>query len=281
MRLPKAARTIAKMPLRAILQQQSIRRRIIFELKQDYYNELEIRVPLGFGLNCPVSFPEAWSSFVEMFVMEEYAAAFESMPLPGRWLDLGCHAGFFSLYVAWLRAKTELSQDFNALLIDGDKRVEKQVRDLLALNGLEDRVLFQHGLISRLEGRQEFIERSHMSSSLCRDGLPAGTSRIVETVTADQIMSLLPPPYDLVKVDLEGGEYDFLTAYGPVLESTGSLLLEWHSWHAGGGGPDQIQEMALAYNFQLSAHVIPAHNVTDAPTPEQCGIFLFRKVARN
>lgn len=280
MGLPHTIRTVAKVPLNALLELQFLRRQIIFELNQRYYSELEIAVPLGFELSCPVSFPDAWASFTEIFVDSEYSSAFETIPLPDRWLDLGCHAGFFSLFIAWTRAKKALPPSFKALLVDGDNRVQQQVERLISINKLEGRMLFQHGLISDREGPQEFVERSHMASSRCRTGLPSGTTLLVKTVNAAKLLSLLAPPYDLVKVDLEGGEYDFLTAYKPVLEATSFLLLEWHSWHAGGGGAAGVLEMARDSGFELVAEVVAAHDVMIGAELQQCGVFLFGRAKR-
>ena len=63
-------------------------------------------------------------------------------------------------------------------------------------------------------------------------------------------MRLLPPPYDLVKIDIEGAEADFLRAYPKVLSATRHLLMEWHSWHTGGGGPEQLWRSGARDGFR-------------------------------
>ncbi len=77
----------------------ALRQRIIFDLVQDHYGELDIRVPLGHGLTCPVVSQEAWINLMEIFFEDEYGPVFEQIPLPRRWLDLGCYVGYFSLYL--------------------------------------------------------------------------------------------------------------------------------------------------------------------------------------
>src|SRR5688572_2578514 len=104
-------KTLLKSPLTALIRSQPIRRRIIFELKHRYYANLDLQIPLGHGLICPLSFADAWDSFGEIFIQGEYAGALDQVGPPQRWLDLGCHAGFFSLYVLWRRARAGLSQD--------------------------------------------------------------------------------------------------------------------------------------------------------------------------
>jgi hypothetical protein len=277
MGLNRQLRTVAKLPLNALLKAEPFRRRVVFELRQHYYKELEIRIPLAANLWCPITFLEAWTSFSEIFVKSEYGTALKAMPLPGRWLDLGCHAGFFSLYVIWQRAEMGLASDFKALLVDGDNRVKEAIDALIEVNGLAGKLKFQHGLISANSGAREFIERDHMASSLSYGTHRKGTIRLVETLPASRLMELLPPPYELVKVDLEGGEYEFLTAYQSILDVTKYLLIEWHSWHPGGGGVQQVRQLVCAQGFEPSCEVVSAHDVQVDGKTHQCGVTLFHR----
>ncbi|MBC7980536.1 MAG: FkbM family methyltransferase [Armatimonadetes bacterium] len=251
---------------------------MLFDLKQKYFQELELSVPLGYGLVCPLEFAEAWTSFTEIFVNDEYAPALQQICLPQRWLDLGCHAGYFSLYLVWLRARIGLDNDFRALLIDGDSRVTTAVQKLIESNRLQERLEFQMGAIATGASLKSFVERPFMSSGTVSvsPSQTDGTVRQVPTLPADQILKLLPAPYDLVKVDIEGGEYDFLMAYRPVLDQTRHLLLEWHSWHSGGGGPGQLKELLSDYGFELVLDIPTAHLADSA----QCGVWLLTKRAR-
>jgi hypothetical protein len=63
-------------------------------------------------------------------------------------------------------------------------------------------------------------------------------------------MKKLAPPYDLVKIDVEGAEYDFLLPYNEILSSTNSLIIEWHSWHRGGRSVLEIQKIVQSYGFE-------------------------------
>jgi hypothetical protein len=65
--LPKTLRQLLKWPLQCLLGIPGVRRRLVFELRQHHYNELECRIPLGHGLTCPVLFWEAWSSLGHIF----------------------------------------------------------------------------------------------------------------------------------------------------------------------------------------------------------------------
>jgi FkbM family methyltransferase len=266
-----------KSPLVWFLRIPAIRSRMILEIKQHYYSELEFNVPLSHGYQCPISLFEHWCSFSEIFFGSEYDRVWNQIPFPARWLDLGCHAGYFSLYVAWLRKKNNLNEDFRALLVDGDSRCRAAVEKLMNLNGLNHKMQFEHGAIAREPGELLFSERGYMSSSVAKPGGQSGLVRRVPVISEDQIIALLPPPYDLVKIDVEGSEFDFLTAYPKVLDATKYLLLEWHSWHSGGGGKPQIEDVCRNSGFTLLGDVISSHQVSHAGSVAVCGVSLYRQ----
>ncbi len=275
MALTKIGRYLAKTPLFALLKQPWIRRRVIFELKQKYYADLHIDVPLPPGLICPIRAADHWHSFNEIFLERTYIPAFNSMPPPKRWIDLGCHAGYFSLFVVWLRKKQSLTNGCEALLIDADPRVELAVGELIELNKLNGQVQFQLGAITAGQGSAEIILGQSMSSAVAKRGSEGVPTMAAPIIGQSEILRLLAPPYDLIKVDIEGAEYDFLAGYEDLLQRTKYLLLEWHSWHDGGGGMKQICQLATERGFRLIGEPEASHAVTIKGKPESCGTLLF------
>ena len=272
-------RHTAASPLRAMLDIPDIRRRIVFDLKQRHFDDLEISVPLGFGLSAPISSPEFWVSFEEIFFEREYAALLENIAsstgLPKRWLDLGCHAGFFSLWLLYERIKSGLTiNDCRALLIDPDPHIVDQVKKLIANNHLESSFQFLPFAISSQPGKIEFAVRSYMASSLATLGEENSDVQLVETINTKDLASYMSPPYDLIKVDIEGAEFDFLSSYDETLKSAKHVILECHSWHTGGGGMQQLHELALAKNFRILKEVVSPRPVTIKGKPETCGMLL-------
>ena len=257
------------------------REKAIFHLRQYYFSELDFSVRLGQGFDCPISDVSASYSFTEIFFENEYKPVFDLIDLPSRWLDLGCHYGYFSLYVAWLRAKQDLPQNFRGLLVDADSRVLHGVSTLIQRNHLEAQLSFRHGAISSGSGSVYFQESDVMSSSLS-DLLPnttLATTSSVPIIDQQVIESLLPPPYDLVKIDVEGGEYDFFLSYERILQNTSHMVLEWHSWHRGGGSLSQILDLAKSYDFELLQEIQPAKLCGDPATPCEVGVLLFKRSA--
>lgn len=250
------------------------RQRLIFEIVQKYYKDLDIRVPLGYGFVCPISSREAWLSFSQIFFESEYEPIFSYIGFPQRWLDLGSHMGYFSLYTIWMKAKLGLESPNQALLIDADSRLKPGVEKLIQINGLEDSLEFLQGLISRSEGEHQFVERAYMESASAEYNSHSGKHKSVKSISAQEILESFPPPYDLVKIDIEGGEYDFFVNYQSVLQHTQHIVMEWHSWHAGGGGRDQMKMLANENGFIHIHDIIDTHLVPFANGRHYCGVFL-------
>ena len=256
-----------------------IRRRLTFFLSQYYFNELGFKINIGRGLVCPVFHPSATCSLEEIFFENEYQSAFQEISLPNKWLDLGCHYGYFSLYLAWLHAGANPnSRPYRAFLIDADSRVGGGIANLIKLNNLDANISYMHGAISEGAGSVSFKENLVMSSSLSAlDESSEGV--LIKVPIADQtlIMRQLAPPYDLVKIDVEGAEYDFLLSYKDILSSTSALIIEWHSWHRGGGSQLQIQSMVESYGFRLQKVLQPPKSCSPSGR-ESVGVLLFTRI---
>ncbi|HWB58211.1 MAG TPA: hypothetical protein VG733_01915 [Chthoniobacteraceae bacterium] len=228
----KTLRKLLKLPLTLALGARFIRERAAHHFLIDYYPDLQLSIPLGDGFHCPLLTRDAVHSFSEIFVAGEYAAVFDEIPLPRRWIDLGSHAGYFSLWLAWRLAAAGQGREWNALLVDADPRMEPLARAALDRNGLAQNYQYLSGLISKGGGDRDFALRDGMISSMdiaARNGEAAKEVRRVGIVTPAAILAALPPPYDLVKVDIEGGEADFVECYKDVYTHARAILMEWHS----------------------------------------------------
>jgi FkbM family methyltransferase len=209
-----------------------LRRRLAFQIRHEHFEELGIEVPLSHGCVAPAARAEALCSLSEIFIDGEYDPLLGRFPLPGRWLDLGCHAGYFSLWLEWRRRREGAGTPGQALLIDGDARQRPGVERMILRNSLSGH-RFIHGAIAAGSGVLRFSEAAYMSSSIARDGASGVEVPIVDE---ERLMAALPPPYDLVKIDIEGGETHFPGHYPRVLAGARRIVLEWHSWHECGDG---------------------------------------------
>ena len=228
-RLPKFVRKILKLPLTLPLRFGFIRRRVAFEIKHSWFRDLQLSIPLTDNFSCPVPELDALYSFSEIFVADEYGSFLRDVSPPRRWIDLGCHLGYFTLYLAWQHAVAHPGEAWAALLVDADPRALSLAEATLQSNGLAGRCRLLHGAISRENAPLEFALRPGMSSSTDLEMVGVQSVIRVPPLSPAQILAALPPPYDLVKIDIEGAEYDFLEAYAEVWTRATTILIEWHS----------------------------------------------------
>jgi FkbM family methyltransferase len=153
-------------------------------------------------------------------------------------VDLGCNAGWFALYLAAERPNSER----RGLLVDANPRIVGEARWHVERNALRNHrvVLGAVGLPAGTTTAVFHVSPSASQSSLLEHQpdkqLPV-KGRIVDVtvpalVVGDQWRKDFDGHVDLVKVDIEGNELDFIRNEAPFLrEHAGAVLLEWHKWH--------------------------------------------------
>jgi hypothetical protein len=110
-----------------------------------------------------------------------------------------------------------------------------------------------------------------MGSSLAGLGSSSGECVPAPVLDEDALLKLFPPPYDLLKVDIEGAEIELLRHYPRVIEQSRCLCLEWHSWHSGGGGLAQIRQLAGDLGLVFSREIQPPRAL---PSGDETGVIL-------
>jgi len=73
----------------------------------------------------------------------------------------------------------------------------------------------------------------------------------VKVLTLSSEPSLKDQSFDLIKCDLEGAEWEFITHYSSLLKNSKFVVMEWHSWHSGHGGFPQIESKLTEIGFQI------------------------------
>ncbi len=274
--LPKQIGKCLKFPLIALLGIPAIRRRVVFEIKYRWYKELELIIPLSKGFVCPIPEHDALYSFAEIFAASEYGSFLAETGLPKRWIDLGCHAGYFTLYLAWKQAQSGDSE-WNALLIDADARMKELTQKTIERNQIGKNCELIWGLISSQEGVHDFGLRDGMGSST--DLSVAGIRKVssVRTVSPTDILKAFPPPYDLIKVDIEGGEYDFFESYEGVYRHASSLLVEWHSSDREGTGEQRLRRAIEQRRFRFVQTIQPRREYFFDNGWYSSGVHLYRR----
>lgn len=152
------------------------------------------------------------------------------LPSGGTFLDIGCWIGPFALYAAAASA--------NVVSIDPDPEAYERLLENLALNpDLTRRVrTFQCAVTAgdgplTLHARKRYGASSSSLLNRIGDDL---TDLRVEGVSLDQVIDESGIDHvDLIKMDIEGGEFDLLPEAASVLSRLGwpPLLVSFHATH--------------------------------------------------
>jgi len=171
-----------------------------------------------------------------MFRVEEYASALQGHTVK-TFIDLGCNAGWFALWLT-ARGRDRLAV---GLLVDANPRMVAEAAWHIERNGLHCEIV--HGAVGMPPGQSSttfYLHPSSAASSVLAyvrgKQLPA-KGRINElkvpavSVATEWIARFADAPVDLLKVDIEGKELDFVVYEGAFLrERVQTIIVEWHKW---------------------------------------------------
>jgi len=277
----KKNRPAAILPIRCLLKSPGLRRRLAFAIKQDYFVELQLRMPLEPGLAAPLDRWDAFIAFSETFLSNEYGDLFQRIALPDRWLDFGCHRGYFSLWVAWEKARRGLDGPGKALLIDADPRAGTWFKNLLECNPSLQNFQFLQAAVATPDSGDavSFIQRDGMAS-LHPGDMPGECDDPISVprLEAERITEKLAPPYDLIKVDIEGAEFALFETMGEILSQARLLVIEWHGWGDGGASAQaRLAKAAAQLGFGPPEDLRPIRGSPKCSTDVVTGTHLYRR----
>ena len=249
------------------------RKSILTNLKSKYFHELGLSLPLDNGYWAHLMEIDSYNSFSEIFIQQEYKDFLPKSDLL-KVIDLGAHYGYFSL---WLQSKIA-SDVLQSLLIEPSLHCRRSLDNLIAQPKLSGRFKYIHGAIGRPTcDKVNFFERPFMAGSSF-DLSNNENSYSVNILKVEEILQFMRPPYDLIKCDIEGSEWDLISHYSEILQNSKYLLMEWHSWHCGGGSLTQITEKLKELGFII----LKSSDTTKAQGSEgEVGLFLAENLTFN
>lgn len=229
-----------------LLTQKKIRDRLLFHLKQDYFHELKYSIPLGHNYWAHILENDAYDSFSEIFIQQEYKD-FLPKTIIEKIIDIGSNYGYFSLWIQSQNPKTKIF----SLMIEPSIRCQRSLKNLVSQPILEGRYKYINKAIANPKSESvDFYDRPFMASSILQSSTYE-SSILVEPLKEKDLYNDISPPFDLIKCDIEGAEWEFLINYPKVIKDSKYLLLEWHSWHSGGGGLRQIVEYLASIDLEV------------------------------
>ena len=185
-----------------------------------------VEVVLESGVKVLIDSQLTLQMFVELFVTQPYLPALNLLPKPEVVVDLGANRGLFVLFVSHcLRLRGESVPRF--ICVEAAKPNLKCLAHHVQANSLGDQVTLVHGAVcGKRSGTVQFYyaPRAHGMARLVEGGRL--TTRGVHVV--DLAAFVRSSKIDLLKVDIEGTEEEFLQEYPEILEKTRVLIGEFH-----------------------------------------------------
>jgi FkbM family methyltransferase len=176
------------------------------------------------------------ASVRDVFMSTHYWRAFEHVTSPPELIvDLGAHCGHFSLlcHLALLEKFGVDQADY--LLVEANPRLLPQIRRVIDEAGFFDQVKIVQGLVGKKEGSASF--QSDPRNLLSSRAVPATGNGTTPSLPYIDLDAIIPPgpTVDLLKIDIEGSEYDLLEYYPHLFQAAKLVLIEVH-------GPSEDQQ---------------------------------------
>ena len=238
-----------------LLKSHYFRKSIITHILADYFHDIGHSIPIKNGYWVKILNNDAYDSFSEIFIKDEYVDFLPDTTIR-KIIDIGAHYGYFSLWLQSLNGDITLESLMIEPCIDCHHSIGELIRDkrLIGIKQMIDGLIDDPKL-----GYSSFYDRPFMASSSFKNSTEDDV-RKVQIITEDDIINKMQPPYDLIKCDIEGSEWELLLHYPKLLSGARYLILEWHSWHNGGGGRQQLVDKltAIGYEITKSSKPMPA-----------------------
>ena len=191
---------------------------------------------------------------VEMF---EKGNLYDAEMLPQNFTtfaDLGCNVGYFTC----LLADVNPGRQIKGLMIDANPQVVKEAAWHAQANQLRE-VYALHGIVGEPspsgEGQFYLYESSICSAAQPPDANHANLKGVWTKVKVPCISlekawreKFGDSRCNLLKVDIEGSEMQFLQSEGQFLRLVDSIVLEWHKWRV---QLPEIQALVKGHGFKI------------------------------
>jgi FkbM family methyltransferase len=233
-------------------------------LLERFFRQLDIRIHLDKDICYEIWSQSDWWVYQEVFVAREYdnllleVIAKANPDEPVRVMDLGANAGFFTARLAALALHASIRHKFEMLLVEAAPHLARSLPERLkVIPGDLMSITVVEGLVGKKEGTASLllaggdIGNSVGNPDQARGWMNARGAVPVPYVDLNEL-AWKEGPIDLVKCDIEGGEFDFVENYPELLKRTRRLQIEIHRDH---GNSDSVLEKLTAIGFK-SDHTI-------------------------
>lgn len=172
--------------------------------------------------------------FWHVFSSSEYLALLPELialrPCPELLVDCGTGIGLFTLLIEHLcRAEVLPWGEVDVVAVEGGSFNHRQAERNLRQNLAAERFVLHLGLVGKKHGEAEFFESSVARWSSGTSARPGLRQRAVRRPFVDLTPMLMAGRSTLVKMDIEGAEFEAIAEYAEVWSQVTALIIEWHA----------------------------------------------------
>jgi FkbM family methyltransferase len=198
---------------------------------------------------------ESLALSVEMFDKESLYGLSDLPENMQTFADLGCNVGYFS---CWLVHSLN-NRQLKGLMVDANKDCVEDAQWHVTANNMSNvHALFGLAGTDGKDGKATFFV--HTAANMCSTTAPPEASAADTTTWKKMEAPCLnieenwrklvgDTPCDLLKLDIEGSEMDFIRNETKFLSRTKTIFIEWHKWQ--GVTLDGVKNLLSAQGFTL------------------------------
>lgn len=205
----------------------------MFDLKK-LAHSISLRIPQSYALRSGMrlkTFDKATNSlYWHTFTSDEYLKFIPSLVKsninPSLFIDCGASVGYVSLLFKHLCQLEVLDWNLSFLLIEPGKLNFGRLCENLTGFG-NTPVSLERKLVGKKSGSEVFYEYNNAPWSSSIHDRNRGKAQVISLSYYD-LSKMLNQHKCFIKMDIEGGEYEFIKNYKGDLHNLEGLLIEWH-----------------------------------------------------
>lgn len=189
------------------------------------------------------------SVWTEIFKLREYRQAEEVIKNSDKViLDIGAHAGFFTLYCRALNTKTRI------ICVEPEPKNVKFLNEHLKINKIQNTEVEPSALAEKTDKRELFVSPDSSFHFLLTEGEKTDSKITVDCLSLkDLCKKYRIDSIDIIKMDIEGGEYELLKCWTEEeWAMIDNIIMEYHDYKS---NKHEILRQILGENgFSVEEH---------------------------